>query len=143
MFSSRKLFFIQFKFDLDKPNITKGTCTPQGDSVTLKFDVFLYDDSPALDGVYWTKKALDGKIHNLKSNKRYGVDTNNPHHPSLTIKDVKSEDAGFYWLTAANPVGETQSEAIVLGNSTNHLINVLIVITCFHIMIQVIRKQIT
>lgn len=92
--------------------MSEVTCTFQGNSVKLKCHVFLYDESPALNDVYWTKNGV--KIDIEKTNGKYsGVDINDP---SLIINNVNHNDAGDYQLTAINAVGETKSEVIVLGN---------------------------
>lgn len=94
-----------------KPNISEVTCSLHGNKVKLKCDVFLYDESPALGDVYWTKNGV--KIVIEKTNGKYsGVDINDP---SLTINNVNRNDAGNYHLTAINAVGETKSDVIVLG----------------------------
>lgn len=98
---------------LDRPNMSKGTCTVQGCSVKLKCDVFLYEDSPAINNVDWTKNGI--KLDITKSAGKYlGADINDP---SLTINNVNFNDAGDYQLIAANDVGKTESEVIVLGNN--------------------------
>lgn len=100
------------KFVLDQPNISEGTCTLQGHSVKLRCDVFLYQDSPALTDVFWTKDRV--KLDIATHNGKYAVlDTTNP---SLTINNVNYNDAGDYQLTAVNAVGKTRSVVIVLGN---------------------------
>lgn len=97
---------------LDRPNMFEGTCTLQGHSVKLRCDVFLYDDSPALTDVYWTKGGI--KLDIAPNEGKYvGV---NLTDPSLTINNVNYNDAGDYQLIAVNAVGETRSEVIVLGN---------------------------
>lgn len=98
---------------LDRPNMSGGTCTLQGHAVKLRCDVFLYDESPALTDVYWTKGGikLDIATHN---GKYLGV---NLTDPSLTINNVNYNDAGNYQLIADNAVGETRSEVIILGNT--------------------------
>lgn len=108
-----KLIFVCFKSVLDRPNISEGTCTSLDHSVKLKCDIFLYDESPAVNDVYWTKNGI--KISFSTSDGKYaGVNINNP---SLTINNVDCNDAGKYQLTAVNAVGETKSETIVLGNN--------------------------
>lgn len=106
------------KFVLDKPNISKGTCTLQSRSVKLKFDVFLYDGSPALNEVYWTKEADgDDDIRISKIDTKCMVNTQDL---SLTITDVDIYDAGNYRLNVANPVGKTKSGVIALGDNIKH-----------------------
>lgn len=92
--------------------MSEVTCTYQGHSVKLNCGVFLYDESPALNDVYWTKNGM--KIDIEQNNGKYsGMNINDP---SLTINRVNHNDAGDYQLTAVNAVGETESEVIVLGN---------------------------
>lgn len=89
------------------------TCSLHGHSLKLKCDVFLYDESPPLNNVYWTK----GVKHNViatNDGKYSGADINDP---SLTIYNVNYDDAGEYQLLAVNPVGETWSTVILLGNN--------------------------
>lgn len=110
------------KFVLDKPNISKGTCTLQGRSVKLKFDVFLYDGSPALNEneVYWTKEVDgDDDVRISTSDTKCMMNTQDM---SLTITAVDICDAGNYRLNVANPVGKTESGVIVLGNNIKHSI---------------------
>lgn len=92
--------------------MSEGTCTLLDRSVKLRFDVFLYDESPPFNVLYWTKNGI--KLDVTKSNEKYsGVDMNDP---SLIINSVNHNDAGDYQLIAVNEVGETRSEVIVLGN---------------------------
>lgn len=104
---------------LGKPNLSEVTCSLHGNSVKLKCDVFLFDESPPLDYVYWSK---GGKHIFIATNdeKYSGADINDP---SLTIHNVNNDDAGEYQLIAGNPVGETWSTVILLGN--NYIINPL------------------
>lgn len=99
----------------NKPYISEGMCTLQGRSVKLKFDVILYDESPSLNDVYWTKNVvIEGKdVDKRISSTKCEMDTNDL---SLTITEVDKYDAGSYRLTAVNPVGESISESIVLGD---------------------------
>lgn len=94
--------------------MSEVTCFLHGNSVKLKCDVFVYEESPALDNVYWTK---DGKHIVIATNngKYTGADKNDP---SLTINSVNHNDAGDYQLIAVNAVGENRSKVIVLGNNT-------------------------
>lgn len=96
----------------DRPNISEGTCTLQGHAVKLRCDVFLYDESPTLTDVYWTKDGIKLNIGG-SGGKFLGVDVNNQ---SLIINNVNYNDAGDYKLIAINAVGETRSKGIVLGN---------------------------
>lgn len=89
------------------------TCSLHGNSVKLRCDVFLYDESPALDDLYWIKNGK--QIFIATNDEKYArVDKNDP---SLTINNVDYNDAGDYKLIAINPVGETWSKVIVLGNN--------------------------
>lgn len=96
--------------------MSEGTCTLLDRSVKLRCDVFLYDESPTVNDLYWTKNGI--KLDVTKSNGKYsGVDINDP---SLTINSINHNDAGDYQLIAVNAVGETGSEVIVLGNGKNY-----------------------
>lgn len=113
-----KTYYYFSKSVLGKPNISEVTCSLHGNKVKLKCDVFLYDESPSLGDVYWTKNGV--KIEIEKTNGKYsGVDINDP---SLTINNVNRNDAGNYHLTAINAVGETKSDVIVLGNRIHFVI---------------------
>lgn len=71
----------------------------------------MYDNSPCILGVYWTK---DGKKIDIKENDgRFSEVT--VDEPSLNIKDVNLDDIGDYQLTATNAVGSTKSDVIKLG----------------------------
>lgn len=97
----------------ERPIIINATCTTKDRSVRLNCDVLLYDKSPALQDVYWTKK--EQKVDIQGSGGKYsGVSTDDP---SLTISNVNKHDAGNYQLTAINSVGPTKSDVIVLGNN--------------------------
>lgn len=97
----------------DRPNITNAICTTKDRSVRLNCDVFLYDKSPALQDVYWTKN--EQKLDIQGSGGKYsGMSTDDP---SLTINNVNKHDAGNYQLIAINSVGPTKSDVIVLGNN--------------------------
>lgn len=112
--ATEKKNFILFamKSVLDRPNISDGTCTLQGHSVNLRCDVFLYQDSPALTDVFWTKDGI--KLDIATHNGKYAV--SDTTYPSLTINNVNYNDAGDYQLTVVNAVGKSSSEVIVLGN---------------------------
>lgn len=101
------------KFLLGKPNVSEVTCSLHGTSVKLKCDVFLYDESPPLNYVYWTK-GVKHLVIAANDEKYSGADINDP---SLTIYNVNNDDAGEYQLIAVNPVGETWSTVILLGNN--------------------------
>lgn len=98
---------------LGKPNVSEVTCSLHGNSVKLKCDVFLYDESPPLNYVYWTK-GVKHIVIAANDEKYSGADINDP---SLTIYNVNNDDAGEYQLIAVNPVGETWSTVILLGNN--------------------------
>lgn len=122
-------FCLSWTLILDRPNISEGTCTLQGHAVKLRCDIFLYDDSPALTDVYWTKGDI--KLDTAKSVGKYvGV---NITDPSLTINNVNYNDAGDYQLIALNAVGETRSNVIVLGNIIRFSIFLNIMIICQNI----------
>lgn len=71
----------------------------------------MYDNSPGILSVYWTK---DGKKIDIKENGgRFSQVT--VDEPSLNIKDVNLDDNGDYQLTANNAVGSTKSDVIKLG----------------------------
>lgn len=97
---------------LGVPNvmISHSTCI-QAKTVKLIGNVFLYDDSPAIQNVFWTKNGE--KIDTYRSGGRYlGMTIEDP---SLIINSVNHHDAGEYQLIAINQVGSTQSDIIVLG----------------------------
>lgn len=94
------------------PNIT--TCQKtniKSKTVTLIGTVFLYDDSPEVSEVFWTKNGI--RIDTQKSGGRLSEVTIND--PSLTIKNVCRDDTGNYQLTATNAVGSTISDSIILA----------------------------
>lgn len=97
---------------LGRPNISEGTCTVLDRSVRLRFNVFLYDESPPVIDVYWTKNSK--KLDTSNRDGKYSEKNNDGK--SLIIKNVTESDAGRYQLTAANAVGDTKSEVIKLGN---------------------------
>lgn len=112
-FYLKKTQYYFSKSVLGKPNISEVTCSLHGNSVKLRCDVFLYDESPALDDLYWIKNGK--QIFIATNDEKYArVDKNDP---SLTINNVDYNDAGDYKLIAINPVGETWSKVIVLGNN--------------------------
>lgn len=98
---------------IDLPNITPISVetTTKNNSVTLVGNVFVYDGSPDILEVFWTKNGE--KIHTEVSGGRLSTVT--VDNPKLTIRDVSHIDAGEYKLTARNAVGETSSDIIVLG----------------------------
>nr|XP_034321578.1 uncharacterized protein LOC105323062 [Crassostrea gigas] len=93
------------------PNIT----TSQETNIKCKLlkligNVSLYDDSPDILEVFWTKNGE--KIDTRGSGGRLlGVTIS---RPSLIIKNVNVDDAGNYQLTAVNAVGSTTSDVIAL-----------------------------
>lgn len=100
-------------FFVGPPNIV--TCYEtlfEEHSIKLIGNVFLKDQIPAAQNVFWTK---DGKKLNKseKSNKYSDVTI---IAPSLIIYHVNEHDAGSYQLTATNAVGSNESDIIVLGN---------------------------
>lgn len=74
-------------------------------------NVSLYDGSPDVLDVFWTKNG--DKIDTRGSGGRLSEVTID--NPSLIIRDVNVDDAGNYQLTAVNAVGSTTSDVIVLG----------------------------
>lgn len=94
------------------PTVTTSheTCL-QTHSVKLIGNVFVIDDLPVIDEIYWTKNGnkIDTQIYEGKYSK-VSVDI-----PSPTIYNVNQYDAGHYTLTATNAAGTTVSDAIVLG----------------------------
>lgn len=94
------------------PNIT----TSQETNIKCKClkligNVSLYDDSPDILEVFWTKNGE--KIDTRGSGGRLSEMTIG--NPSLIIRDVNVDDAGNYQLTAVNAVGSTTSDVIALG----------------------------
>lgn len=102
----------------DRPNITNAVCTTKDRSVKLNCGIFLYDKSPALQDVYWTKNEQRLDIQGSGGKYSGGV---SPDDPSLTINHVNEHDAGNYQLTASNSIGPTKSDVIVLGNNFQKL----------------------
>lgn len=96
------------------PNITTSLETNiKNRSVKLIGNVFIYDDSPGILEIFWTRndervkyEESDGKLSKVY------IDS-----PTLTIKNVSPDDAGEYQLTATNAVGSSSSDVIVLGIS--------------------------
>lgn len=94
------------------PNITTSLETNiKNRSVKLIGNVFIYDDSPGILKIFWTRndervkyEESDGKLFKVY------IDS-----PTLTIKNVSPDDAGEYQLTATNAVGSSSSDVIVLG----------------------------
>lgn len=98
--------------DVGPPNITTSLETNiKNRSVKLIGNVFIYDDSPGILDTFWTRN--DKKIKSEESGgKLFEVYIDSP---TLTIKNVSSDDAGEYQLTATNAVGSSTSDVIVLG----------------------------
>lgn len=94
------------------PTVTTSheTCL-QTQSVKLIGKVFVIDDLPVINEIYWTKNEIkiDTQVNEEKYSK-VSVDV-----PSLTIYNVNQYDAGRYRLTATNAAGTTVSDTIVLG----------------------------
>lgn len=95
-----------------RPNITTSEETViRTKSVKLVGDVFVYDGSPDILEVFWTKNGE--KIDTQGSGGRLSAVT--VDDPSLTIRDVSHTDAGEYKLIARNAVGTTSSDIIAIG----------------------------
>lgn len=95
-----------------RPNVTTShkTCI-ENHSVTLIGMVFLYEERPEIQTLFWSKNGQ--KLDSQGMRGKYSeVSINNP---SLTIFDVNQHDAGSYQLTVTNAVGSTHSDDIVLG----------------------------
>lgn len=73
--------------------------------------MYLYDDSPDILEVFWTKNGE--KIDTRGSGGRLSEVTID--NPSLIIRDVNVDDAGNYQFTAVNAVGSSTSDVIVLS----------------------------
>lgn len=94
------------------PNITTSQETNiKNRHLRLIATVSLYDDSPIIQEVFWTKNGKKIDIQG-SGGRLSGVTIDDP---SLTIRDVNSDDAGEYQFTAVNAVGSTTSDVIVLG----------------------------
>lgn len=108
------MIFIRLRqyINLGPPNITTSQETNiKGKILKLIGNVSLYDDSPDILEVFWTKNGE--RIDTRGSGGRLSEVTID--NPSLIIRDVTAEDAGNYQLTAVNAVGSTTSDVIVLG----------------------------
>lgn len=93
------------------PNITTSLETNiKNRSVKLIGNVFIYDDSPGILEIFWTRN--DERVKYEESDGKLFIDS-----PTLTIKNVSPDDAGEYQLTATNAVGSSSSDVIVLGIS--------------------------
>lgn len=120
---------------LGLPNITTSEETViKNKSVKLVGDVFVYDGSPDITEVFWTKNGE--KIYTQGSGGRLSTVT--VDDPSLTIRDVSHIDAGEYQLIARNAVGTTSSDIITIG-ILNYITNLSVamndlffLLCCFH-----------
>lgn len=94
------------------PNITTDKETViRKKTVKLVGNVFVYDGSPDILEVFWTKNGE--KIDTEVSDGRLSTVT--VDDPSLTIRDVSHTDAGEYKLIARNAVGTASSDIITIG----------------------------
>lgn len=76
-------------------------------------NVVIYDNSPAIVKTFWTRNGEEIRFDTDKNGgELFEANTDNP---SLTIRNVSSEDAGEYQLTAINAVGSSTSDVIALG----------------------------
>lgn len=108
------MIFIRLRqyINLGPPNITTSQETNiKGKILKLIGNVSLYDDSPDILEVFWTKNGE--RIDTRGSGGRLSEVTID--NPSLIIREVNVDDAGNYQLTAVNAVGSTTSDVIVLG----------------------------
>lgn len=108
------MIFIRLRLfiNLGPPNITTSQETNiKCKRLKLIGNVSLYDDSPDILEVFWTKNGE--KIDSRGSGGRLSEVTID--NPSLIIRDVNVDDAGNYQLTAVNAVGSTTSNVITLG----------------------------
>lgn len=97
---------------LGLPNITVSHGTDfMNRSIKLNGAVFVSDDSPDIQEVFWSKNGE--KIDIQGSGGRLSGVTNDD--PSLTIRNVSQEDAGIYRLTAINAIGQNNSVVISIG----------------------------
>uniref|UniRef100_K1QMU3 Uncharacterized protein n=1 Tax=Magallana gigas TaxID=29159 RepID=K1QMU3_MAGGI len=101
----------QPKYYGSTPNIaiSHETCVTNK-SITLIGDVFVYENAPVVQNVFWTKNGE--KLDIQGSGGRYTEVT--VDNPSLTIFKVKEHDAGSYQLTATNDAGSTTSDFLIL-----------------------------
>lgn len=97
---------------LGLPNITVSHETDiNSKSVKLCGVVFLSENSPDIQNVFWSK---NGEQIDIKGSggKLAGTSTDDP---SLTIRNVNQEDIGKYLLTAENAIGKNNSDVISIG----------------------------
>lgn len=105
-------------------------------SVRLIGKIYVRDQFPRIQTVYWTKNGKRIDAHE-EGEKYSEVSIENP---SLIIHNVNHHDAGFYRLIAKNAVGSTESE-IVLGNKALFLKKkYMYYITLYYIMNNFIYK---
>lgn len=98
---------------LGLPNITVSHVTDfMNRSIKLNGAVFVSDDSPGIQEVFWSKNGE--KIDIQGSGGR--LSGGNINNPSLTIRGVSQEDVGKYHLTAVNAIGQNDSDVITIGN---------------------------
>lgn len=57
--------------------MSEWTCTLLDCSVKLRCDVFLYDESPEVNDLYWTKNGIKLDV-TISDGKYSGVDINDP-----------------------------------------------------------------
>lgn len=97
---------------LGLPNITVSHVTDfMNRSIKLNGAVFVSDDSPGIQEVFWSKNGEKIDIQG-SGGRLSGVTIDDP---SLTIRNVSQEDAGKYLLTAINAVGPNDSAVISIG----------------------------
>lgn len=109
--SMQRITFFKFLF-LGPPNITTSfESNIKNRSVTLIGNLYFLDNSPEVHETFWTKnderintKGSGGKV--LEMSIKY---------PALIIRNVSTDDAGEYRLTAINAIGSSTSDVIVLG----------------------------
>lgn len=102
-----QIFSLDISLIIGPPNITTSQETDiQHKRVKLIGHVSLYDDSPDIQAVFWTKNGE--KIDTQGNGGRLSKVTIND--PSLTINEVCHHDAGRYKLTAVNAVGSNCDE---------------------------------
>lgn len=80
-------------------------------SVKLTGVVFLTDNSPGIQEVFWSKNGVNIDIQG-SGGRLTGVTIDDP---SLTIRNVSKDDVGKYLLKASNTIGTNTSDVISLG----------------------------